>query len=38
MLPIKNTTRANAPPIIKGLPPLEKIAKIKKKAPRYSAR
>lgn len=37
ILPIKNTTNASAPPTIKGLPPLQKTAKIKKNAPRYSA-
>jgi hypothetical protein len=37
ILPIKNTTNASAPPTINGLPPLQKTAKIKKNAPRYSA-
>ena len=37
MPPIRYTTMARAPPIIKGLPPLAKIARIKKNEPRYSA-
>jgi hypothetical protein len=37
MLAIKKITRAKAAPMINGLPPLAKIARMKKNAPIYSA-
>jgi hypothetical protein len=35
--PTKKTTMASAPPITRGLPPLAKILRIRKKVPIYSA-
>jgi hypothetical protein len=37
MLAIRKMTKASAAPMINGLPPLAKIARIKKNAPMYSA-